>query len=279
MFMRCNEMGWLVLVGLLLTSCGGGSTGGTAAVAPIPAAPPAPAPATPFPTPMAPVPASVSTEFASVGSDIKIRYDAGSQKYEIMLPGQNWSVLTPESRSDYAFAGPGGAKTLVHFLNEAGKFNYTGFAGVHDSEKSLGDFAYGIATPASGVPVTGTASYVADLMGQGDFYSIGGTAKLDFDFAKGSLAGSMRVNGNDPAGWGPYEFGQYDFVRTVYSSGSPSFSGELTNANNNALGGNFSGIFTGPAAQELMGRWKLQIRDIYEPSRTIDASGVMVGKH
>ena len=276
MMMRRNEIGCLMGVCLLLTACGGGSTGGTAAVAPIPAPPPAPA--TPPPTPMAPVPASASTEFTSVGSDIKIRYDAGSQKYEIMLPGQNWSVLTPESKSDYAFAGSGGAKTFVHFLNEAGKFNYTGFAGVHDSEKSLGDFAYGIATAASAVPVTGTASYTADLMGRGEFYSIGGTAKLNFDFAKGALSGSMKLDGNDPAGWGPYDFGTYNFVRTVYSVGSPSFSGELTNANNNALGGSFSGIFTGPAAQELMGQWKLQIRDIYEPNRTIDASGVMVGK-
>jgi hypothetical protein len=194
-----------------------------------------------------------------------------------MIPGQGWAVLTPDSRSDFAFTSAGGTKTLVHFLG-GDKFTYTGFAGVHDSQSALGEFVYGVATPASSVPITGMASYTADLSGSGGAYTLGGSAKLEFDFARGALSGSLTLEGNDPAGWGPYTLGKYDFTRTVYSTGSPSFSGDLSSASTNGLGGSFSGIFTGPAAQELMGKWQLQFRDFYEPSQTVTGTGVMAGR-
>lgn len=275
---RYRETAFVALGYLMLAGCGGGSGAGVA-VAPIPGPPPTPPflPLPPPPSPPKPVEVSTSTEFTSVGSDIKIRFDASSQKYEILFPGQSWLALTPASRSEYAVINANGTKIAGAYFPSGTTYTYTGFAETFD-HPSAGVFAYGIATPASAMPVTGSASYTAELSGRGDFYSLGGTAKLDFDFAKGALSGSMKVEGNDPAGWGPYDLGQYDFVRTVYSTGSPSFAGALSSTARSGLGGSFSGTFTGPTAQELMGRWELQFRDVYEPGRTIDGSGVMVGK-
>ena len=48
--------------------------------------------------------------------------------------------------------------------------------------------------------------------------------------------------------------GTYTFVNTVFGVGHTTFSGDLSHVGFSTLG-SFNGLFTGPAAQELMARW------------------------
>jgi hypothetical protein len=66
-------------------------------------------------------------------------------------------------------------------------------------------------------------------------------------------------------------------VNTVYSVGSPTFSGELSRSGTTERG-TFNGLFTGPAAQELMARWTAPIVDP-NTKTTSQMFGVWVGKH
>ena len=62
--------------------------------------------------------------------------------------------------------------------------------------RSQGSFAYGIPTAAGDVPITGSASYAAEIRatlnpGTTGAYWVTGSANLLFDFAGGTLSGSM----------------------------------------------------------------------------------------
>jgi hypothetical protein len=252
-----------------LTACGGGGGGGVASTPPPPPAPP------PSPPPPPPVPATASIEFDTLGTDIRIRYDASAKDYEVMLPGSAWATLVPSDQGNYVIKSSTGATLGNAYFEGSGKYSYTGIASISQDD-GYTRFVYGTDTPASGVPVTGSASYAADFYGSGGGYSVGGTAEFDFDFAKGTLAGFLKGWANDPAGWGPYDLGQYNFVNTVYSTGSTTFSGGLSL--DGGKDGSFNGLFTGPQAQELMGQWQLNFRDIYFPDQTVNASGQFIGK-
>lgn len=267
--MRPQQVRIALVAGALasLSACGGGG-GGVQSTPFVPAPPPPPPPPPPPATPDG-VKVTQDTEFATIGADVRIRWDQDSKSYEIMLPGSDWAKVVD---GQYEFVA--GDRSV--YFSGADKYTYTGFLLLTDPQGITTDVAYGIATPASGMPVTGTASYVAELSGRGGGYGVGGTAELNFDFAAGTLGGFLHPFANDPAGWGPYDLGQYDFVNTVYSTGSQTFSGALSHEG--LANGSFSGLFTGPNAQELMGKWSFPFVDVWEPNVTANATGVMVGK-
>jgi hypothetical protein len=165
------------------------------------------------------------------------------------------------------------------------QLTYTTFAmyGSNYQQGPFGFVAFGTPTPASAMPVTGSASYTAAVEGStlsSGTYSdyIKGTATLQFNFGAGTLAGHF-----DPViydllayGDGGLSLGRYDFVNTVYGVGSTSFSGGLHQA---GLGsdGSFDGLFTGPNAQELMARWSAPFLDPRTHSMS-SMFGVWVGK-
>jgi hypothetical protein len=135
------------------------------------------------------------------------------------------------------------------------QLTYTSFgvtSGYYKSE--YGFLAFGSATPSSGVPVTGTATYDALVKGAtlNSFALIRGNATLQFNFGTGTLAGHFdpvhELNGVST------NLGAYNFVNTVFGVGSTTFSGALSRTGISTLGA-FDGRFTGPAAQELMARW------------------------
>lgn len=272
--MSVKHLSALVLgaAAVALSGCGGG--GGGIAVASTPPPPPPPLP--PPPPPPAPVQVSQSTEFDVVGSNARIRWDADAKAYEVMLPGSVWEKLAIGPTNSYVIQGADGSTVGNAYFTGSGKYDYTGFAELMTTGAKSYDFAYGVPTPAGSVPVTGSATYTAELRGSGGSYSVGGSAEFDFDFAKGTLEGFMHPSANDPAGWGPYDLGEYDFVQTVFSVGSTTFSGKLVHGN--FADGSFSGLFTGPQAQELMGLWNLPFDDIYDPGHTVNASGEFIGK-
>lgn len=136
---------------------------------------------------------------------------------------------------------------------------YSTIATMRDGD-TLGivNLAFGLATPAAGIPVAGTATYVAKTVGATDaspFYYIVGDANLAFNFGTGTLSGYFDpLIGSDVMPNTP--LGHYTFTNTVYSAGSTTFSGSFGLPSGVSGYSAFDGQFTGPAAQELIGRFQ-----------------------
>lgn len=215
-----------------------------------------------------------------------MRYDAGAQAYFIDLPSTGELRFQSSSEDPsywHGFASTGFyTGTFIDVLkptstNPEIQLTYTSFgvtSGYYTSQ--FGFFAFGSATPNSGVPVTGSASYNAIIAGRPlDINGlIDGDATLAFNFGAGTLSGHL-----DPVlrfGGVQTDLGSYNFINTVFGVGSTTFSGQLSHSGTSTLGA-FDGRFTGPAAEELMGRW---IAPYLNPStqQWNEMFGIMVGK-
>ena len=137
--------------------------------------------------------------------------------------------------------------------------------------------AVGLATPAGGVPVTGSATYSGQIVGRtseyqaalADDFPVDGSIQLLFDFGLGSLSGSISPNLHQG-----YTLGSLNFRDTVYSTGSTTFSGKFDTS---VAGANsFSGLFTGPAAQELIGNFVFPYKSPID-GKVYQADGVFAG--
>lgn len=274
---------------LAVAACGG--SGGTG-VASIPS-PPVIAP-TPPPTvaqgalAVPPSGVSTSTDFATVGGNFQVRWNAALQSYEVTVPnfGSGKIVQT--------FFGPAGASGDVVAANgdkilkaqASTPYSYTGRITLSNLPQPANTgfesiAAYGVLTPAGSVPTTGSASYAAELDGRAGSgtYFLYGTASLQFDFGAGKLSGFMDPVLNNP--YAAPELPRYNFTQTVYSTGSTSFSGSFDVTG--PTPSSFSGRFTGPNAQELMASFRAPFIDF--PTSPDPAAvnwgvleGVMIGK-
>jgi hypothetical protein len=130
------------------------------------------------------------------------------------------------------------------------------------------------------VPVTGSATYTAYAEGATSEKSssqlinpqVLGTMTLHFNFAQGSLSGNLNMV-LDPE-WHDYQLGPLSFTQTVYSKGSTTFSGRF---DTDVAGVNsFSGLFTGPHAEELIGNFAFPYQSPID-SHTYQAAGAFVG--
>lgn len=152
-----------------------------------------------------------------------------------------------------------------------------------------GAFAFGRATPASGVPRTGTGSYSGLIYGYSaiprttastqNAYVLTGTSSLTFDFAALTFTGSMRPSARDRASGQQYDLGTINFGSTPaqpITAGSPDFIGNFTRQFT-FIPGSLQGHFTGPAANEFWANWATGITD---PVNGGDLAilGIMVGK-
>ena len=287
---------------LCLAACGGGGGGGGgmgSTPPPAPAPTPTPAPAPFFPKVFPAV--TASTDFAALGYEsytgvggeaphqlrdgIAVRYDASAQAYIIDLPSAPPGRFQATSEDSSQWRGYLLDQPMVSPSVDIRKpidgFTYTTLGDYFQYEWAPVDFfngvfAFGQATPSGGVPTSGAATYSALLAGKAvdSGWDIGGTATLSFNFASGTLAGSLS-----PilmAGSNTTALGQYDFVNTIYSVGGTTFSGGLKHSTNGLLG-SFNGQFTGPQAQELMARWLAQYADPAS-GQPKEMFGVLIGK-
>ena len=222
-----------------------------------------------------------------------IRYAEASQSYvlDYLFWPSNQAVLAANrdataSNSDfdvYRFTQGNETNTVRVFKPGSGNtqiaLTYTGFASwTYDKpdiltyvDRKQGWIAFGQATPAGAIPTTGTASYSAQVFGMSDnakaadgtfrSYDVTGTASLAFDFAAGSLSGSMHPFLTDPKTTMVYDLGNYAFIDTVFGVGSPTFRGGFSSATFPFSSHFFNGQFSGPAAQELFGRWQTATTD------------------
>jgi hypothetical protein len=277
----------LLATAFALTGCGGGG-GGVASLPPPPVTPPPPPPAAPFVLVPA---ATTSQQFAVAGSShltagdgtprlgaadqIQVRYVASSNSYEVELPdSQTWIALTGSSESE---AAAGNVRAFIPRLD----FRYSTPIEWYRDNSLTSVEAIGIATAAGGVPVTGSATYTAYADGMTSEKSstklinpqVLGTMTLNFNFAQGSLSGILNMV-LDPE-WNDYQLGPLNFTQTVYSTGSTTFSGKF---DTDLAGLNkFSGLFTGPHAEELIGNFAFPYQSPID-SHTYQADGAFVGK-
>lgn len=245
-------------------------------------------------------------EFAALTStgstnDLRIRFDAATGFYEVLASGTAWQPLRPSgtyssSPNHYFAYGPTNPQTTSFFQVRATAvdapptdYKYSSMAawgtGVGAYWDPMNVTAFGVATTAGSVPVTGSATYQGQILGVSDILqhdyligaqvaaSITGDVSLSFNFGVGTLTGSMHPLLHKFGG--TTDLGSLSFASTVYSSGSATFSGQFATS---ITGPNaFEGLFTGPAAQELIGRWTLPF--VYSgDSANHSATGAWIAK-
>ena len=282
-----------------LTACGGGGGGGLASTPP-PPPPPPPQGSTAVEIFQSPA----SQEFATIGSGdtLRIRYDAGSGLYEVMPGAQGWKTLIDDPSSSgtagqpnqsFVFAGGGtnGSYFVLHGHYRSAdtnyKYQYSNLAswGKQDGGVQLvgQHVAFGMATPTAAIPVTGAATYNGMIVGtssekvdnSGEAISSGyitGSINLAFNIGGGTLSGSISpiVNLGDSRA-----LGTLAFTNTVYSAGSTSFSGKFDTPISGLNA--FSGLFTGPKANELIGKFAFPYTSPFD-GKVAQATGAFIGK-
>jgi len=212
--------------------------------------------------------ATIPTTIAALDTtNFAVRYDAGVDAYIVDLPYlPEGKFLSNGSNNDFWFGGiEGNCCAVITMLKPFPtttriQLTYTTYATFYDYDfhdfAPFGVFAFGTATPAGSVPTTGSATYDAMVAGltidRG--FDVNGSATLHFDFGAGTLAGSMTPTMFSQTASATVSLGTYTFVNTVFGVGHTTFSGDLSHVGFSTLG-SFNGLFTGPAAQELMARW------------------------
>ena len=234
--------------------------------------------------------ASFGPVSAADSEQAHIRYTADGH-YEIQMPGTAWDRLVHygglgNPTSDNNYFQPQSVPMNQGYLITAnaaksGGYSYSeiGTWGSTTAGRS-GSIAFGVPTPAGGVPVTGSATFEGLVQGTADVVqadylyggfvpiSVDGTVSLNFNFASGTLSGEMSLF--TPDGMNPLRLGTFTFTDTVYSVGSTSYSGRFATS---AAGDNFFlGRFTGPNATETIGAWAVPF--VFQTgSDTIRATG------
>lgn len=206
-------------------------------------------------------------------SQPKIRYTSGGY-YEVQSPGYDYGQLvhdpsiTNPTSDNTVFGIPAQRTSFVITKSRSNGYSYSEMARWARPDLDfgqtidLGFVAFGTPTPAGAVPTTGSASFQGQIFGATDLPSgacdcgaypveVEGTVALNFDFGAGTLGGSMSMALS--SGWGAQPVGEYNFVQTVFSAGSTTYSGRF---DTNLSGDNFFlGRFTGPNAEETIGAW------------------------
>jgi len=141
--------------------------------------------------------------------------------------------------------------------------SYSGFADFTVRNHNMGEPAldyhslvFGLETPVSLLPRSGSASYSGIALGRGAFPeldytgTISGTSTLIASFAEASVAASIHVFADNPA---RNDLGTHDFTAAI--------------ANNGFFGGGIRGTFFGPNVDEFGFGWAI-----------LGGSGIAIGK-
>lgn len=272
------------LTAVLLAGCSGAGAG----IKPTP-----PVPLEPPPPPAPPVddtsvelldhPATQEFPVATSGPAIRIRYDASRNQYEIKTERFDWAALVdpPDPHKDgpnryFLIAGqpPGSLEGSVwiaaHYRSPdpGSNYRYSNLLGWYQPSNTEGEAAnitaFGVPTSAAGIPVAGQATFEGPAMGAADVANdgwgaiaetpMGGKVRLSFDFAAGTLTGSLNLATTCDCST-QFSIPPMLFTNTIFAKGSTTYSGRFLT---DAPGANsFSGLFTGPQGQELIGSWHL----------------------
>ena len=290
-----------VMAVLLLSACGGGSGGSAAGVVSTP--PPVTTPTPPPPTPISILPGLSASQVlkgkgasfdvtssapsklvADDNQQLAVRYDAISQTSEVQAPGTTaWQKLGPYEGAPPGSYSTGGTSTTYLNLSAyaANGYKYSA-VGTWGSGTNGGGLAFGSPTAATGVPVSGSANYNGLIAGRStetinDAWGpwaplIDGAIDLSFNFGAGTLSGSISPQ---LVVYDRFNLPVLTFTDTIYGNGSQSFSGHF--ATNLSGVNNFSGVFTGPNAEELIGKFAFPYTSPFD-GKPYEAGGGFVGK-
>jgi hypothetical protein len=283
----------LLATAFALAGCGGGDGYGVASTPPPPTTPAAPAG-----PPIIPA-AATSQQFSLAGAStvtdqqaplhdaadqLQVRYVSASNSYEVQLPhNQAWTAISFVDSAEMIIYGSGVDNPIRLFISPSSQelYQHSRLFLWDAGNAGRGYEAIGIATPQGGVPLTGNANFAGEIMGftserlhqpdDTDLRFLGSIA-LSFNFASGTLSGNISPYVYRGV---QYPLGTIPFSDTVFSAGSTTFFGKF---DTNVAGLNsFSGLFTGPNAQELIGNFALPYKSPID-GLTYQADGAFVGK-
>jgi hypothetical protein len=229
---------------------------------------------------------------------VQIDYDPVTQDYAITVPNYptGRTVEDPDSTLSerYRFFDlvSSTSKEAVGFVSVTRKaelnLTYTtiaAFAGhrLGSDGVTLSDQIYlvtGQPTPPGDVPLSGSATYSALAKGWATAGTdLEGKFLLNFDFASAALSGRLDLFANDGTG-GYGSVGSFPVVNGTHARGATGFAGNLGGGSGSGPA-SFEGVFMGPGAAEVGGRWQLQVRipDTFPAylAGTHSAAGVFAG--
>jgi len=216
-------------------------------------------------------PSSVSTT-----AEVSASYDSNQDVATISFNSGNGTSLTYSSTADTFTTLPGQSSILAMVKADGSNyillanpydFNYdyqtfgVWATGVNSGSGTVGGFSYGNTTAVSAIPTSGTATYLGDI---GGFYSnSSGVDKLMSADLTASANFANRTIGVATSNSIVTDLSTYtsnsslDFTGTLsYSSGSNEFSGTITTGG--GMSGSMTGVFYGPAANEIGGTYAAQ---------------------
>lgn len=243
---------------------------------PTPPSPPLPPPPSGNSTPVEILRSPATQTFATfaVGDTLQVRYDAARDLYEVMAPGRAWDALIdhPENSPGLLLfatapltdSGYVAARTSFNPSSSQFHYEYSSLVSWRRAAEGAipdqgGSTVFGTPTPAGSVPSAGRATYAGHIEGRasvpatsgwGDEAAapIAGTLGLDLDFSRGTFTGQMTpVLGCDCNAI------EFPSLALTGSLGAAGYTGRFVTAVDGP--NSFSGIFTGPAAQESIGSW------------------------
>lgn len=164
-----------------------------------------------------------------------------------------------------------------------GYYVFNGVDGTH-ATSNYDAFLYGVATPLSAIPTTGSATYAGLVDGlytdPNGTYRIAGSSALTANFAAQSLGTSLTFTGANTAAGGPalstQTFNGTGNFATTYQNVA-QFRGSMSSATVAGLSGGFAGNFYGPHAEEFGYTFTLG-NGTTSANSTVFASGVALGK-
>jgi hypothetical protein len=141
---------------------------------------------------------------------------------------------------------------------------------------------FGLGTPLSGVPHTGSGHYTGLLYGTaastasgGGLYMLSGAATFDWNFLQQSVSGTLSPVGKDITTAEVRSFGTLTLPET-FGSDNMLLGATLTQSGSDV--GKINLRMYGPAAEEIGGAFKAAIADDRNAGQTMQLSGVTVGK-
>ncbi|NMN06942.1 MULTISPECIES: hypothetical protein [unclassified Novosphingobium] len=226
-------------------------------------------------------------------SPLTIAYNASTQTYTVTTqgrtqdfgPAQKDATLTNADATVYKRTDGTLTETLSLSKNsstpgtpDAPRFRYVG-AGLwqrtqtdaSNSTTTMDYFTYGVPTPASAMPNSGTATFAVRVDGEAGYSKyilvLQGSGRFSVDFASGKLSGSGNIDG--------YVDGRITLSNLAWSSqaslaaGGTTFSGSFKTGDRQ---GGLSGRFYGPNHEELGAVWDSKLLD------NVVASGTILGR-
>lgn len=265
----------LAAVGLSLAACGGGGDGGASPIqvgAPGGSAPPSttsPPPAT-IVYPKAPSAVVGPTDFILLdtifssakgakipASDLTLRWLGQPATYGLKVANVGEGELRQNSASDPAaqLVGASGQVLMTNIDVVQAKGRYTGLLNRYGDP--FFSVAFGVATPAAGVPTTGVRAY-RNVAGD-----VGSDIRINVDFATRQVTGSVPIAWEDD--WGPYPATTYQLTPVALAPGATQFTITFT-VPGAPEQGQIVARFAGPNAEELMLSWEGQVKSPYDDS-------------